>query len=83
MAGISLTEAGKAIIYQSVPWAHHITSLKRSSFPKGSVPDHLEPYLFKKGGIPATCATKTANLKGAARVQAMNACVSAMKKRGR
>jgi len=81
MAGISLVEAGKGIIYQSVPWAHNITSLKRASFPKGSVPDHLVPYLFKKGGIPATCASETANLSGASRVRAMNACVSAKKKR--
>jgi len=80
MAGIILSEAGKAIVYRSVPWAHSIFSLKRESFPKGAVPKHLEPYLFRKGGIPAECARETADLKGAARVTAMNACVSARKK---
>ena len=79
MAGIRISEAGKAIIYRSVPWAHSPFSLKRESFPKGAVPDHLRPYLFKKGGIPAQCASETVGLKGAARVTAMNACVSAKK----
>lgn len=77
MAGIMLTEAGNAIIYQSVPWAKHITSLKTQSFPKGAVPSHLMGYLFKTGGVPATCARETVGLAGATRVRAMNACVSA------
>mgnify|MGYP000400849667 CR=1 FL=1 len=81
MAGIRLSEAGNAIVYPSVPWAHNIISIKRESFPKGAVPEHLRPYLFKAGGIPAECARETAGLKGAARVTAMNACVSARKGR--
>ena len=79
MVGVRISEAGNAIIYRSVPWAKSPFSLKRESFPKGAVPPHLRPYLFKKGGIPAQCAAETANLKGAARVTAMNACVSAKK----
>jgi len=83
MAGITLPEMGRAIVYRSVPWAKTPVSLKRESFPKGAVPEHLVKYLFKKGGIPAECARETANLKGTARIQAMNACVSARKKLGR
>lgn len=76
MAGISLTQAGEAIIYPSVPWSKRLFSLKTRSFPKGSVPRHLAPFLFKKGGVPATCARETADKSGAARVHAMNSCVS-------
>lgn len=76
MAGILLTNAGNAILYNSVPWSHRLVSLKSQSFPKGAVPGHLMGYLFSKGGIPATCARETANKSGAARVQSMNACVS-------
>ena len=81
MAGIALTEAGNAIIYQSVPWAKHITSLKTQSFPKGSVPGHLLGFLFKPGGDPATCARETADKAGATRVRSMNACISRLRKK--
>ena len=79
MAGIMLTDAGNAIVYQSVPWARHIVSLKTQSFPKGAVPPHLSGYLFTKGGDPATCARETINLKGSTRVRSMNACVSKLR----
>ncbi len=77
MAGISLSAAGNAIVYPSVPWSKRLFSLKTRSFPKGSVPRHLAPFLFKKGGVPATCARETTDKSGAARVSAMNSCVSA------
>jgi len=80
MAGIRISELGRAILYRSVPWSKSPTSLKRESFPKGKVPAHLEPYLFKKGGIPAQCARETEGLSGSARIEAMNACVSRLKK---
>jgi len=76
MAGISLSQAGEAIVYPAVPWSKRLFSLKIRSFPKGSVPAHLMKYLFKKGGVPATCAKETADKSGAARVHAMNSCVS-------
>lgn len=76
MAGIPLVAAGRAIIYNAVPWSHRLVSLKTASFPKGAVPGHLMPYLFKPGGVPAECARKTADKSGAARVTSMNACVS-------
>lgn len=82
MAGIVLAEAGNAIIYRSVPWAHSITSLKTQSFPKGAVPRHLMQYLFKKGGDPATCARETMGMAGSTRVRGMNACISRLLKRG-
>lgn len=79
---VSLVAAGNAILYNSVPWSHRLVSLKTRSFPKGSVPRHLVQFLFKKGGVPATCARETAEKSGAARVHSMNACVSmALKKR--
>ena len=85
MAGILLTNAGNAILYNAVPWSHRLVSLKTQSFPKGAVPSHLMAYLFKPGGVPAECARKTADKAGAARVTSMNACVSATLKgrRGR
>jgi len=82
VAGIALTEAGNAIIYQSVPWSKNIVSLKTQSFPKGAVPRHLLQYLFKPGGDPATCARETVGLAGATRVRAMNSCISRLRKRG-
>lgn len=82
MAGILLTNAGNAIVYPSVPWSRRLFSLKTQSFPKGSVPVHLMGYLFKKGGAPASCAKETADKSGAARVFAMNSCISsALRKR--
>ena len=82
MAGIPLTQAGNAILYNSVPWSHRLISLKTQSFPKGAVPRHLLSFLFKKGGDPATCAKETIDKRGAARVVAMNSCISRLKKKG-
>ena len=76
MAGIPLSAAGNAIAYPAVPWSKRLFSLKTRSFPKGSVPRHLVQYLFSKGGVPASCARETADKSGAARVHAMNSCVS-------
>ncbi len=81
MAGIPLTAAGNAIVYPAVPWSKRLFSLKTRSFPKGSVPRHLLQFLFKKGGVTATCARETADKSGAARVHSMNACVSAALRR--
>jgi len=81
MAGIPLTMAGNAIVYPAVPWSHRLFSLKTRSFPAGAVPRHLLPFLFKKGGDPATCARETADKSGAARVLGMNACISRLKKK--
>ena len=78
---VSLLQAGNAILYNSVPWSRRLVSLKTRSFPKGSVPTHLLPHLFKKGGDPATCARETIDKSGAARVQGMNACISRLLKR--
>ena len=82
MAGIPLTQAGNAILYNSVPWSHRLVSLKTQSFPKGAVPRHLLQYLFKPGGDPATCARETEDKRGAARVVSMNACISRLRKKG-
>ena len=78
---VSLLAAGNAILYNSVPWSHRLVSLKTRSFPKGSVPSHLMSYLFAKGGDPATCARETADKSGATRVQAMNSCISRLRKK--
>ena len=83
MAGIPLTAAGNAIVYPSVPWSKRLFSLKTRSFPAGAVPRHLIGYLFKKGGVPASCAKETADKRGAARVLAMNSCVSLALKKGK
>jgi len=83
MAGITLAQAGEAIVYPAVPWSKRLFSLKIRSFPKGAVPRHLLGFLFKKGGVPASCAKETAAKSGAARVVAMNACVSAALKKGK
>ena len=82
MAGILLTNAGNAILYNSVPWSRRLVSLKTQSFPKGAVPRHLLGYLFKAGGDPATCARETIGKAGAARVLGMNACISRLRKKG-
>lgn len=78
---VGLTNAGNAILYNSVPWSHRLVSLKARSFPKGSVPKHLVSFLFSKGGVPATCARETQHKSGAARISSMNACVSAALRR--
>jgi len=82
LAGITLSAAGEAIVYPAVPWSKRLFSLKTRSFPKGSVPRHLVQYLFKKGGVPASCARETADKSGAARVHAMNSCVSTALRKG-
>ena len=82
MAGIPLSAAGEAIVYPAVPWSKRLFSLKTRSFPKGSVPKHLLGFLFKKGGVPATCAKETADKSGTARVHAMNSCVSMALRKG-
>ena len=78
---VSLLDAGNAILYNSVPWSRRLVSLKTRSFPKGSVPSHLMQHLFKAGGDPATCARETADKSGAARVHAMNSCISRLRKK--
>lgn len=80
---VGLSDAGQAIVYKSVPWAHSIFSLKKRSFPKGAIPAHLRAYLFS--GEPRQCASETARLRGAARIYAMNSCISRAKggRRGR
>jgi len=83
LAGITLAQAGEAIVYPAVPWSKRLFSLKVRSFPKGSVPRHLMPFLFKKGGVPASCARETADKSGAARVHAMNSCVSKALRKGK
>lgn len=74
---VGLNQAGNAILYNAVPWSHRLVSLKVRSFPKGQVPDHLRGYLFTQGGVSAQCARQTVDKSGAARVQAMNSCMSA------
>jgi len=56
----------------------HIT---KTGFEKGKTPKQLEPYLFKKDGIPKECAERTKHLKGAKRVLAMNSCIAELKKK--
>jgi len=82
MAGIPLTQAGNAILYNAVPWSKRLISLKTQSFPKGAVPRHLLGFLFKAGGDPATCARETIGKAGATRVRAMNSCISRLLKKG-
>jgi len=82
MAGIPLSAAGDAIVYPSVPWSRRLFSLKTQSFPKGAVPRHLLPFLFKAGGDPATCARETIAKSGATRVRSMNSCISRLRKKG-
>jgi len=81
MAAVTVAEAGRAFITKAPPWSHSVIKIGRLGFPPGKVPPQLEGYLFKKGGIPATCAAETKGLKGVARVLAMNACVSAKKRK--
>ena len=78
---VGLLQAGNAILYNSVPWSKRLVSLKVRSFPKGAVPAHLMSFLFTKGGDPATCARETVGKAGAARIHAMNSCVSRLRKR--
>ena len=78
MAGIRISEIGRAIVYRSVPWSKSPISMKRESFPKGSVPKHLEKYLLTSE--PRTCASQTAGKAGSARVQAMNSCISKLRR---
>ena len=75
---------GNAYVSKGPPWAKKGGGVRmgRLGFPPGTLPSHLTSYLFKKGGIPAACASETAHLSGAARVQAMNVCI-ARKVKGR
>jgi len=73
---------GQAYVSKGPPWAKKGGGVRlgRLGFPPGTLPSHLRPYLFKKGGIPAECARETAHLAGSAeRIFKMNACVSRRK----
>jgi len=76
VAGIPLNELNNAIAYKSVPWAKDQISIKRASFPKGKVPEHLRGYTDDLARAARACARETEGLRGSDRVRAMNACVS-------
>ena len=56
--------------------------MAKQSFPSGVTPEHLEKYTSQTRAIAQECAAKTKDLKGNARVEAMNGCF-AMKRRGK
>lgn len=70
--------AGNGYISKGPPWAKRFGGLKlgRLGFPPGTLPKHLIPYLFAKGGDPAACARETVELSGANRVMGMNVCIA-------
>lgn len=81
MAAIPLRDINRAIVYRAPSWSKRQFVLKRESYPKGAVPEHLAKYLFTKGGVTTECAKQTEKLKGTDRINAMNSCVSAKLKK--
>lgn len=77
MAGIPLTELGRGVAVRSAPWAKSPVTLKRASFPKGTVPPHLRGYVERFPAVARQCAAEARGLTGEARIRKMNACVSA------
>jgi len=85
MAGIPLSDAGDAILYNTPSWAKGgkaIAGIKRRSFPKGETPAHLQQFTDDFAQAARTCANQTSNLSGADRVQAMNGCVAERLRQG-
>lgn len=77
--------AGNAYISKGPPWAKRFGGLRlgRLGYAPGTLPPQLSPFLFTKGGDPATCARETANLSGANRVMSMNVCIARLRGRRR
>lgn len=85
MAAVRVSEMGNAFVMKGPPWAKRFGGLRlgRLANPPGRVPTALVGFLFTSGGVPATCARESAGSAGAARIERMNACVSAALKRRR
>lgn len=80
MAGIPLSDIGRAIATTPVPWAKKTLVIKRASFPKGAIPPHLRTYTEKFKSAVSTCRPEIKKGLGAATVQGFNACISAQLK---
>lgn len=79
MASFSLADIQnvKGHAAKGMTWSKGPVIIKRLAFPKGAVPPHLRGYTERFTSVARECARKTAGARGASRVQAMNACISA------
>jgi hypothetical protein len=57
-ANLAQLMASREMSISRTPFNPDIVVVKRASFPKGEVPDHLEKYLIRKG----ECAGRTGTL---------------------
>lgn len=72
-ANLATIMASREMSLSRTPFNPEIVVIKRASFPKGSTPPHLEPYLIKKG----ECSGKTGTLVHKGRlVPATAVCVA-------
>jgi len=85
MASFPLADIGKVVAHpaKGMTWSKGVIIVKRLAYPKGVTPAHLKGYTEKFTVAAKSCAVEPAvrDQKGAARVQAMNACVAAELKR--
>lgn len=65
---------------KGMTWSHGAIVVKKLP-PKGAVPPRLQAYTGPFAAAARECAQKTRGLTGADRVQAMNACIAAARKR--
>jgi len=77
MAGMPLSDIGRAIATTPVPWAKKTLVIKRASFPKGAIPPHLRSYTERFKEAVSKCRPEIKPGQGAATVQGFNACISA------
>jgi hypothetical protein len=78
MASFPLSDITKVAAHpaKGISWSKGAIIIKRIPFPKGAIPPHLRPYTERFASAARDCARRTADLRGADRVRAMNGCIA-------
>lgn len=58
MAGIPLSDVGRAIIYLAPSTSTRLIALKRASYAKGEFPPHLQKFAGQVKAAPKACKGK-------------------------
>ena len=80
MARASIFSGGNDMIFKMRPRKGGVY-IARRSFPAGVTPKHLEGYASTMGADARACASQTVGMKGNARVEAMNGCLAAKRRK--
>ncbi len=74
---VTLSEANNAIIKKAPAWSKKLVYMAKRSFPKGTIPAHLEGYTRDFAAAAPGCAQSVKGMPtGPEKVQAMNGCMA-------